>query len=118
MHLEINVIHTPLQGRNNYSGVPRVGYCRRCREVNEGNPARELVERHRCSRPRRGYSFGQFPSLVRLEDHPMHAFINGLFDEHEQATDIDLFPIRETKRGHGGRQEELRTHLCRLCLPE
>ena len=44
MHAEINVIQTPLQRRNNYSGVPKVGYCRRCREVNEGNPARERVK--------------------------------------------------------------------------
>ena len=96
MHAEINVIQTPLQRRNNFSGLPGVGYCRRCREVNEGNPARERVERHRRARMRRGYSFGQFFSLlVRLEDHPLRAFMNGLFDEHEQAADIDLFPIRE-----------------------
>ena len=47
---------------------------------------------------RRGYSIGQFFSLlVQLEDHLLHAFMNGLFDEHEQEADIDLFPIKENQ---------------------
>ena len=47
---------------------------------------------------RRGYSFGQFFSLLaQLKDHPLYAFMNGLFDEHEQEADIDLFPIRENQ---------------------
>ena len=97
MRAKIYSIHTPLQRMNKYSGISRVGYRQRDLEVNEEKPAREQVKRQ----PARGRSEGSvsdnFSLPIRLKDHPLHAFIDGLFYEHEQQEDTNLFPFGENQ---------------------